>query len=362
MADGFLASGENNSQVSGGMPLTLVGNFYPAIDQRASSGLGLQVPWGGGILMRSAVPPQEVGSNGQDTSSMMSLVTSMAAARAPITNYNFQGLIGPQGSPGPAGPPGLGGLGGIGSYSSPLANISYPIWSSAIQFSSNSPDVGKVSWTAGSLRYADTTYNIAALATGTTDSYIYWDSNSGSTAFKTTDDLSVASADGCFVVCYNLGGTAYVVQTGKMIIGGMIADSTVDTAQLADGAGHIYTEAYNVDPITLSTGWLQILSAAITSGGKPLLIFGSAFCTDNAADNYKVRLRISRVGSPSNTVVFMTPWTLFDDLVEQTVSIGCVDYPGAVAATYLLEIDTYGKSTDQYGSQRRMTLLEHKGK
>ena len=270
MTEVFLPSGTDLSGVSDAVSASLIGNYYASIDQQVPSGLNLVTPWGGGILSRltptstSEQGEGEAGESNNATAILLDQMKSLAAARAPITNYNFRGLIGPEGMMGPAGPPGVG-VGGLpgadgsdGASGQLLLVAEQPKFDGTFQ--SDTPTAGKVAWTTGTLAYQGTNYTIDADATGTTLAYIYWDKNDVPTTFHSTDDRLVAIGTDRWIVCYNDGGAAYAISSDQMIPGTIIIDGTILEDALADNAVTtaklallaVQTENISADAITNS--------------------------------------------------------------------------------------------------------------
>jgi len=265
MSEVFLPSGVSLSQVSDGVAATLIGNYYPSIDQYVNSGLGLVTPWGGGILSRLTSSDSEAagaGTSSDQSSAMLDMVQSLAASRAPVTNYNFQGLIGPPGTPGTPGLPGFavslpGSTGAQGEPGQLLLVAEQPKFDGTFQ--SNTPTAGKVAWTGGILTYKTIEYTITADATGTVDDYIYWDLNDDPTIFHSTADRLQAIGTDRWIICFNDDGDAYAVSSDQMIPGTIIIDGTVLSDALAENA----VTTAKLDALAVTTS--KIATSAITA-------------------------------------------------------------------------------------------------
>ncbi len=122
---------------------------------------------------------------------------------------------------------------------------------------------GKVGWTAGTLDFGGTPYNIVAKAVddGSTDTYIYWDDDDSTTTFKTTDDLATAIAAGNWVVCVNNSGAAIPAATHKVVLAGVIKTSTLAAINADLGnitAGQLKLSGLDGSPTTEALARYQI--------------------------------------------------------------------------------------------------------
>ena len=98
----------------------------------------------------------------------------------------------------------------------------------------------KVGWTAGTVEYSGSSYEISvkAVGSGSTDTYIYWDDDDGQTSFKTTASLATAIATNHWLVCINDSGVATPAQSHRIILGGLIQADTI-TASVVIIAGTV---------------------------------------------------------------------------------------------------------------------------
>jgi len=110
----------------------LTGEFIPAIDKPTFyGGLGYVVPWGGGATIRESMLNNTAsifaGVEPSETQQIAALVNSVLPAGNINYNYNFEGLVGPQGVPGPPGPPGVGITNYVGGAATPSSVLTSDI-------------------------------------------------------------------------------------------------------------------------------------------------------------------------------------------------------------------------------------------
>jgi hypothetical protein len=240
-------------------------------------------------------------------------VTPAQAAQSLVTsptflNVNFEGLIGPQGPPGPPGPAGLPGIsveGGIGEQPVPPAGISadFPI-TDGIEFSTGTTN--QVTWTAGTLWFQGTSYEISsgnATASGAgIYQYIYWDEASSPTTLHNTETLATAAASGRWIIAINLSGSPSQPFQNKVLQAGIIQADTIVT-------NHLIANAVTTPKITDES--TAVYDSAITTGYTAYLDISSSPLTVQtlsfAAGNESIGDIVVVTGSAIAEGVFSTP-------------------------------------------------------
>lgn len=231
MADLFLSPGDNSNL---GVPVPfLQGAYWPGIDRMNTmlDGYGETLPLGGGSSL-SRVSAYGLPAEGDIGAAFNTMVSQISGISQSSITYNFEGLLGPQGGPGPPGPPGIGitnYIGGTIPVDTQAVTSDVP-FTNGIDFSDNGG--GTIAWTSGILRYKGVDHVISAEATGDTNAYIYWDLNSANTTFKTTATLADTLGADRWAMCYNDAGTPYPSSAYKILHGGYIEASTIDTVHL----------------------------------------------------------------------------------------------------------------------------------
>jgi len=290
MADVFVQSGDSTNV---GIPAPfLQGVFIPGVDLSTKvDGFGQVNVLGGGPSVSRydgygvQSEPAEASSVALDA--MYSTISGMGQSN--IT-YNFEGLLGPQGPPGPAGPPGIGitnYIGGTIPVDTNTIVADVPL-TNGIVFSDGGG--GVVTWTTGTLRYKGTDYTIAAEDTGDTNAYIYWDLNSNNTTFKTTATLADALGADKWAMCYNDGGTPYPAYSNKILHGGYIEASTIDTVNL--NALSITTEKIN--NLDVTTGKIANEATSISESAST----AAELSLDAGADTIQTLSDVNALGYP----------------------------------------------------------------
>lgn len=309
MADVFNAVGDT-SPVGVAAPF-LTGNFIPAIDTPLLiNAMGLVVPWGGGLMARRFADLGEIAAAPAQAEQIAEMAAAMISP-SQIINYNFEGLIGPPGIMGPPGPPGIGvTVPGQPGVSGTAITADMPI-TRGITFADGGG--GKVTWSTGTLRYKGVDYTIAAEGTGDTNEYIYWDKDSTPTSFLTTATLATVIGLDKWLMCYNDSGTPQLAHQNKIIHGGYIKASTIDTINLnalsittakinnldvttgkiaADATSAVYT-AYT-DGAVGGPGIIQTASSVVVATGEKVIAEGSVADNINTTTDNPITLKFYR--------------------------------------------------------------------
>lgn len=269
----------------GGAPVVpapmLSGNYIPNIDTLAPSGLGLVSPWGSGANIRRYSPSSgttltPASAAIQDS---LALLAASVSPQPPIVNFNFEGLVGPQGPPGPSVAPVIYEVVPWGANQADYPPESFtdkitadfPLTSN-IDFTDGG--AGEVDWTSGTLVFAGTTYNISSGNAASGNKWIYWDSSSSPTTFSSTATLATAIGTTKWVMCYNDGGTPYVPPGFKILHGGLIEVDTINATHMA------------VDSITAANG--AIANLAVVSGTIANLSVDTLQIAGDAIETVKV--------------------------------------------------------------------------
>jgi hypothetical protein len=297
-------------------------------------------------------------------------------------SYNFEGLLGPQGPPGPAGPPGIGITSYVGGEVVPVdpnALVSDVPFTNGIVFSQSGANVV---WTTGTLRYKGVNYTIAAEATGDANAYIYWDLNSAPTTFKTTATLADTLGADKWAMCYNDSGVPYPTYSNKIIHGGYIEASTIDTvnlnalsitaakisanavettkinglavtagklgalavetAKINNEAVTIQGSAYTDGTVSISSGsWTDMETVTFTSTGDPVTVWCELVLEDNSGStNVDIRVYDGSTVVRSSTQHFST--TAYGIPVYFTFE----DTPGSGSVTYQLQASGSGAASE----------------
>ena len=227
------------------------GAYWPGIDRITTmlDGYGEVLPLGGGSSL-SRLAEYGLPAEGREVSTTETMVSQISGLGQSSISYNFEGLIGPIGPIGRPGPPGVGITSYTGGYIpvDDSALTSDVPFTTGITFSDNG--AGRVTWTTGTLRYKGTDYVISPQPVGNTHKYIYWDLNSLNTQFITTDTLADVLGADKWAMCYNDGGTPYPSSAHKILHGGYIEASTIDTVHL--NAAAVTTDKIQANAITTS--------------------------------------------------------------------------------------------------------------
>lgn len=255
---------------NGGAPVVpapmLSGNYIPNIDTLAPSGLGLVSPWGSGANIRRYSPSSgttltPASAAIQDS---LALLAASISPTPPIVNFNFEGLVGPQGPPGPSVAPIIYEVvpWGANQADYPPAvfmgdlSVDFPM-TNGITFSQ---DGTACDWTVGTLTYKGTTYEISAGSAVEANKWIYWDSNSSPTTFSSTATLATAIGTTKWVMAYHVSGDPSLALQSKIIHGGLIEADTIDATHI-----NVSTlSAISADMGTITAG--NISAARITTG------------------------------------------------------------------------------------------------
>jgi hypothetical protein len=262
-------------------------------------------------------------------------------------------------------------------------------FTNGITFSDNG--AGRVAWTTGTLTYKGTNYTISAEATGDTNQFIYWDLNSANTTFKTSNTLADALGADKWAMCYNATGTPYPSSAYKILHGGYIEASTIDTVHLNalsittakinnldvtndklatnavsnpkildDSTAYYETASITGNHYFSGTGWETINSDIIVSGGGFIQVGGSGTFRDTAVPRTTtIELRLLH----GSTVVGLTSYSFTSSLSYNIVRLSVVGLvaPGSGSQTFTLQAKT-SVSANMRVYNRQMMLNESRGK
>lgn len=350
MADVFTSPDSFTSPVGVSAPF-LTGNFIPAIDiPQLIDARGLVVPWGGGLMARRFADLGEITAGPTQAEQIAEMAAAMISP-SQIVNYNFEGLIGPAGPMGQPGPPGVGvSIPGQPGVSGTAITADMPI-TRGITFAD--AGAGKVTWSTGTLRYKGVDYTIAVEATGDTNEYIYWDKDSTPTSFLTTATLANVIGLDKWLMCYNDGGTPQLASQNKVLHGGYIKASTIDTVNL--NALSITTAKIN--NLDVTTG--KVAANAIT---KQAYTYTAADIAISGGDNTVQTVSFTTTGSDllitASILVKLNSGATLGDLKVQLLrdaniiyDTGRVQLPGnaaGAAALFCCPMMTEAPSADTY--------------
>jgi uncharacterized protein YjbI with pentapeptide repeats len=193
------------------------------------------------------------------------------------------------------------------------------VWTEGFNFTPNSPDADKISWTAGVVHYelsgTTSAYNIeAGDATWTEGSlYVYWDLDlAPTTLIATTNIINTAGRDKRVLCVYGGGANIFSTAPDAPVDGAKIIDATivtnkivdeaitagkigafaVDASKIVDGAitnakiGEFAVDAGKIADVCIDTA--KIVDGAITSGKIGSFAVDASKIVDEAITNAKI--------------------------------------------------------------------------
>ncbi len=245
----------------------------------------------------------------------------------------------------------------------PQPNIEVPFVGN-ITWNDDTPGAGDISWSETTadegitVSYHGTTYVITAASTD--KEFIYYDPAVATTAFQTTDLITVATAAGRWYICRNISGTAYpasqmiganigVLLAGYLRVGTAdIDDLSVSTIKIIDQAVTFMVAAYTAGQETHnnSIAWWEAQTITMDTTGAPVMLVFSVQW-EGWADN-GINVRIQR---DDTTTIYQANMSILSVYGNPFCAV-VVDEPDAGEHTYDLDL----QSTDVVVGDPRLSF------